>query len=321
MSVTVNEKGTITEQVEETKSKEKLEDSEFRPVNRDSEWQFKEVVEKNIEEMLNSPSTPMELKRQIIEAQERKDRSVYGSSWPKLSIKDDPQRAATSLVDGGAFYTLLYQLPVLNLKFRAKKSGKQDKFERARRVQEYLQTLQKAGFLRGPKINPTSYSERLEEKLSVEPYIVHDRLTDLLRNGNNRESLRVKMRKKDKVFLAIVTPLIIGLAFVVDHLSTKLAYLPSSVYYTDVTGDSLKDIVVQSAAQTMIFVAHESKSDYSDKKEIYFNRFGYEISSQRVWLEYDFEQLDSRLKAQYKAKRDSLETSIQETRKRAEELR
>ncbi len=185
MTIAIDEKGTIREinpgmnDIEEGLG--------FTPVSRDDEWPYKELIEKNIKAMLESPLTPIDLKRQIVEAQETAHNIVRNRGWssgPKLFIKEDPQRAATSLVDGGAFYTLLYEMPGLSLKFRAKKSGKQDKFERSRRVQEYLMTLQEAGFLRGPKINITSYNdEKLESKLSVEPYVEHDRLTDVLRRA------------------------------------------------------------------------------------------------------------------------------------------
>ena len=121
MAVSIDEKGVIKESKDEVIDEETILD--FKPVDRDDEWTYKELIEKNIEAMLKSPSTPIDLKRRIAEAQEIAHNRVtdYGSSrGPQLLIKDDTQRTATAL-DGGAFYTLLYQMPGLTLKFRAKK--------------------------------------------------------------------------------------------------------------------------------------------------------------------------------------------------------
>ena len=184
MAVAIDAEGRVVEAgIKESQ------ESRLVPLDREQKWQFKELIEKNIEALLGNTSTPIDLKNRIEQAREESERMRHTPNnymyEPEILVREDPQRAATSLVNGGAFYAVSYKLPGLNLRFRVKRSGLQDKFEKTRRVQEYLVALQEAGFLRGPKINVTSYDPDLKSKLSIEPFIEHDRLTDLLRKADS----------------------------------------------------------------------------------------------------------------------------------------
>jgi hypothetical protein len=166
---------------------------EFGENHRHEEYLLEKLVTENTEGLLNNHAISEPLKRQIITAlQNEEDSRNYPnySHGSKIEISEDPSTGATAIFDGGNFYTIERKMPGLTLKFRAKEFGNKRKFERARRIQSYLMALKENGLLRGPKINHTTYSNN-GKTWSVEPFIEHDRLTDILRGKNDNEKAEI----------------------------------------------------------------------------------------------------------------------------------
>jgi len=135
-------------------------------------------------------SAPLEVKRKIASALEARNKSrEWNSEKSNVLIEEDPLRGATAILDGGAFYKVTWQLPGYDFVVRVKKSGKQDKFERARKMQLALAKFSQDGLLK-PKIAHSTYSDP-KIRLSAEPFIEHDRLVDLLRGKNDEEKAAI----------------------------------------------------------------------------------------------------------------------------------
>ena len=110
----------------------------------------------------------------------------------QVEIEEDPQRAATTMLDGGAFYIAKCDIPKTpdmqstDFDLRIKKSTDRTKFERSRKLQEALGILSRDGRLNGIRVAQTAYADPLN-MVTIEPFIQHKRLTDILREKCDEE--------------------------------------------------------------------------------------------------------------------------------------